>query len=153
MDMSERIEQAKRKAEQEYTEKLHRSQESDIDVRDFFSDEELMRILESESIFHGNVADLTKLQRFEKLATAAKWMEANSIEVTGVEIEKPTPGRPNVVVSMTVNRLCSFRGKELGVMTLMHALSDTVFLSSIKDEGTKFSFGLESVWQEGMPEG
>ena len=149
MDMSERIEQAKRKAEQEYTEKLHRSQESDIDVRDFFSDEELMRILESESIFHGNVADLTKLQRFEKLATAAKWMEANSIEVSGSEIEKPTQGRPNVVVSMTVRRLCSFRGKELGIITLMHALSDSVFVSSIKEEGTKFSFGVEKVWQEG----
>ena len=34
----ERVEQAKKKAEEEYQEKLERSKQSDVDVRDFFDE-------------------------------------------------------------------------------------------------------------------
>ena len=148
MDMSERIELAKKKAEQEYQKKLIKSQASDIDVRDFFSDEELMRLLNSEMEFKGNVVDISKHQRYKKLATAAKWMDANSIEVINIEVEKPTPSRPNVIVSMKLRHLCSFRGQELKVFTLMSALADSVYLSAIKEDGVKITFGVEKVWME-----
>ena len=39
--MAARIAQAKEKAEAEYQEKIKQSREADVDVRDFFSDEEL----------------------------------------------------------------------------------------------------------------
>ena len=45
MDLTARIAQAKEKAEAEYQEKIKQSREADVDVRDFFSDEELDRIL------------------------------------------------------------------------------------------------------------
>lgn len=37
-----------------------------MDVRDFFSDEELDRILTDNEFFNGRVADLSKVQRHEK---------------------------------------------------------------------------------------
>ena len=150
MDMSERIELAKKKAELEYQEKLIKSQASDIDVRDFFSDEELMRLLNSETVFKGNIVDMSKHQRYKKLATAAKWMDANSIEVINIDIEKPTPSRPNVIVSLKLRRLCSLRGQELKVFSLMSALADSVYLSSIKDDSVKITFGVEKVWTESV---
>ena len=64
--MAARIAQAKEKAEADYQEKVKQSREADVDVRDFFSDEELDRILTDNEFFNGRVADLSKVQRHEK---------------------------------------------------------------------------------------
>lgn len=143
----ERIEQAKKKAEEEYQEKLERSKQSDVDVRDFFDDEELDRILSDNEFFNGRVADLPKMQRYEKLKLAAQWMNDHSMEVVCVDIDKPSQPRPNVVVSMELRRLSSLRGRELKIFSAMNVLADTVFLSGLKDEAIRFSFGIESLWQ------
>ena len=86
----ERIEQAKKKAEEEYQEKLERSKQSDVDVRDFFDDEELDRILSDNEFFNGRVANLSKMQRYEKLKLAAQWMNDHSMEVVCIDIDKPS---------------------------------------------------------------
>ena len=133
--------------EEEYQEKLERSKQSDVDVRDFFDDEELDRILSDNEFFNGRVADLSKMQRYEKLKLAAQWMNDHSMEVVCVDIDKPSQSRPNVVVSMELRRLSSLRGRELKIFSAMNALADTVFLSGLKDEAIRFSFGIESLWQ------
>ena len=133
--------------EEEYQEKLERSKQSDVDVRDFFDDEELDRILSDNEFFNGRVADLPKMQRYEKLKLAAQWMNDHSMEVVCVDIDKPSQSRPNVVVSMELRRLSSLRGRELKIFSAMNVLADTVFLSGLKDEAIRFSFGIESLWQ------
>ena len=133
--------------EEEYQEKLERSKQSDVDARDFFDDEELDRILSDNEFFNGRVADLSKMQRYEKLKLAARWMNDHSMEVVCVDIDKPSQSRPNVVVSMELRRLSSLRGRELKIFSAMNALADTVFLSGLKDEAIRFSFGIESLWQ------
>lgn len=148
MTFGDRVEQAKKKTEQEYNEKQERSKSSKIDVRDIITSEELDRILSSGEFFNGQIVDLTKAQRYEKLKTAAYWMHAHSMEVVSVSAEKPTSSSPNVVVTLELRRLSSLRGRELKIFTVMTALADTMFLSSIKDDVIRISFGMEDVWNE-----
>lgn len=148
MTFAERVERAKIKAEEKYQKKLEQSKASDVDVRDFFDDEELDRILSDNEFFNGRVVDLSKMQRYEKLKLAAQWMNDHSMEAVSVDIEKPSSARPNVVVTMELRRLASLRGRELRIFTAMAAMADTVFLSGLKDSTIRFSFGVESVYQE-----
>ena len=147
-EMGMRIAKAKAVAEEEYNEKLELSRASDVDVRTFLSDEEISRIISDNEFFSGRVADLTKVQRYEKAATAARWMKANSMEVVAVNIERPSKSRPNVVISMDIRRLASLHGTELKVFSAMTILADTMFISGIKDAEVRFTFGIEGVWKE-----
>ena len=61
--MKHKIEQARIKAEEQYQDKLQQSRASDVDVRDFFDDEELERILQSNDLFTGKIADYEKMER------------------------------------------------------------------------------------------
>lgn len=147
MDMGKRIEAAKQKAEAEYQDKLEKSRESDVDVRDFFTPEELDRILEDD-YFNGKIADLSVMQRYNKVKQAALWLDANSMEVTQIEIEPLSRNRPNAVITIEIRRLASLRGKELRVFSAMNILADSVFMSGLKDATIRFTFGLEGVWKE-----
>lgn len=146
-DMGKRIEAAKQKAEAEYQDKLEKSRESDVDVRDFFTPEELDRILDDD-YFNGKIADLSVMQRYNKVKQAALWLDANSMEVTEVEIEPLSRNRPNAVITIEIRRLASLRGKELRVFSAMNILADSVFMSGLKDATIRFTFGLEGVWKE-----
>lgn len=146
MNIDIRIEQAKKRAEDNYLNKVAKSRQSDVDVCDFFSDEELDRILTDNDFFKGKVADLTKLQRHEKLATAARWLDANCMEVVYIEVQKPAPTRPNAIVLLELRRLSSLRDQELRIFTAMCAMADTMFLSNLKDETIRFTFGVENLY-------
>ena len=148
MTMKERIEAAKAKAEAEYTAKLEASRASDIDVRDFFTPEELDSILSGNGFFNGRVADLSKVQRHEKLSLAARWMQAHSMEVTALDIEPVSRSRPNAIITLDIRRLASLRGEELQVFTFMSALADNLYISGIKDGVIRFTFTVEAVWSE-----
>ena len=145
-DMGKRIEAAKQQAEADFQAKVERSRECDVDVRDFFTPDELDRIL-ADDYFNGKIADLSVMQRYEKVKQAALWMDAHCMEVACVEIEPLSSSRPNAVISIEIRRLASLRGKELRVFTAMGVLSDSVFLSGLKDSTIRFTFGLEGVWQ------
>lgn len=146
-NMGQRIEAAKKKAEENFAEKVNKSREADIDVRDFFNPEELDRIL-SDDYFSGKVANLSVMQRYNKVKQAAQWLEANSMEVIGIEIEPLSKNRPNAVITIEIRRLASLRGKELRVFSAMNILADSVFMSGIKDSAIRFTFGLEGVWEK-----
>ena len=60
----ERIADAAAQAEQRYQDKVSRSRKSDVDVRDFFDDEELERILQSNDFFTGKIADVVVCDGF-----------------------------------------------------------------------------------------
>ena len=146
--MAARIAQAKEKAEADYQEKVKQSREADVDVRDFFSDEELDRILTDNEFFNGRVADLSKVQRHEKVSMAARWMKAHSMEVVDIDIEPVSSSHPNAIITMEIRRLASLRGQELKVFTAMCAMADSVFMSGSKDSIIRFTFGIEGVWNE-----
>lgn len=146
--MGERIEQAKEKAAAEYREKVARSRAANVDVRTFFTEAELDRIISDNEFFSGRVADLTKLQRYEKAAAAARWMEANSMEVVSVNIERPSRSRPNAVIVLDIRRLSSLHGTELKAFSAMTILADTLFISGVRDAEVRFTFGIEEIWKE-----
>lgn len=146
--MGRRIEAAKAKAEADFNAKVERSRSADVDVRSFFTDEELDTLLSGNESFNGKIADLSKLERYNRACSAAKWLEANSIEVIKVEIEGVSRDRPNAIVSIDIRRLASLRGKELRVFTAMAALADDLFLSGIKDNTIRFTFGVRNIWKE-----
>jgi hypothetical protein len=147
-NMAVRIEQAKKRAEENYQNKVERSRLSNVDVRDFFTEEDLDRILSNNEFFNGRVADLSKAQRHEKLAQAAAWLNDNCMEVVSVEAERLSESHPNGIISVDIRRLGSLRGRELKVFTAMSALADTMFFSGLKDEFIRFTFGVEGVWKE-----
>ena len=147
MDIKERIEAAKAKAEAEYNAKLEASRASNIDVRDFFTAEELDSILSGNGFFNGKIADLSKVQRHEKLSLAARWMQAHSMEVTALDIEPVSRSRPNAIITLDIRRLASLRGEELRVFTMMTALADSMYISGIKGGVIRFTFSVEKVWQ------
>lgn len=147
-NMKERIERAKQKAEAEFEKKIQKSQESDVDVREIFTDVDFDAICENSDYFNGKVADMPKAQRYKKVELAAKWLEANSIEVVAIEVEPISKERPNAIITIDIRRLASFKGEELRVFTMMNALADTVFISGVKDSTVRFTFGIEDVWRE-----
>lgn len=140
--MKNKIEQARIKAEQQYQDKLRQSRESNVDVRDFFDDEELERILQSNDFFTGKIADLEKMERYNKLRMAAQWMESHSLEVAATS--SMNEGRNGIVV-VDIRRLASLRGEELRVFTYMSALSDTVYVSGLMENVIRFSFTINDV--------
>ena len=143
----ERIDNIAAQAEQRYQDKVSRSRESDVDVRDFFDDEELERILQSNDFFTGRIADFSQLQKFNKLKMAAAWLDAHCMEVAKTEVVEPSKSRPNTTITVEVRRLASLHGKEKQVFTSMQILADTVFMSGLKDEVVRFTFGIEGVWK------
>lgn len=143
----ERIDNIAAQAEQRYQDKVSRSRESDVDVRDFFDDEELERILQSNDFFTGRIADFSQLQKFNKLKMAAAWLDAHCMEVAKTEVVEPSKSRPNTTITVEVRRLASLHGKEKQVFTSMQILADTVFMSGLKDEVIRFTFGIEGVWK------
>lgn len=143
----ERIADAAAQAEQRYQDKVSRSRASDVDVRDFFDDEELERILQSNDFFTGKIADFSQLQKFNKLKMAAAWLDAHCLEVVKTEVVEPSKSRPNTTITVEVRRLASLRGKEKQVFASMQVLADTVFMSGLKDDVIRFTFGIEGVWK------
>lgn len=146
--MEQRIDAAKARAEADFKEKVERSCAADVDVRSFFTDEELEQLLSSNEFFNGKIADLSKLERYKRACAAAKWLEANSIEVVKVKADGVSRNRPNAIVSIDIRRLASLRGKELRVFTALTALADNVFISGIKDDHIRFTFGVRDIWKE-----
>lgn len=146
--MGRRIRAATEAAEATYREKLDKSRDPGVDVRDFFTDEELERLFSENELFEGHLADWTALQRYNKLAAAARWLDAHSVECLNVEIEGTAPSRPNATVAVDIRRLASLRGKELKVYAGMTALADDLFISGIKDDHIRFTFGVRDVWKE-----
>lgn len=146
--MGQRIDAAKTKAEADFKVKVERSRADDVDVRSFFTDDELEQLLSSGESFNGKIADLSKLERYNRACAAAKWLEANSLEVVKVETDGVSHDRPNAIVSMDIRRLASLRGKELRVFTALTALADDLFLSGIKDATIRFTFGVRNIWKE-----
>lgn len=146
--MGDRIKAAAKAAEAAFEEKVEKSRASDVDVRSFFTDEELEQLLSSGESFNGKIADLSKLERYKRACAAAKWLDKNSVEVVKVEIEGVSRDRPNAIIAMDIRRLASLRGNELRVFTALTALADSVFLSGIKDSTIRFTFGVEGIWKE-----
>lgn len=140
--MKHKIEQARIKAEEQYQEKLRQSRESDVDVRDFFDDEELERILQSNDFFTGKIADYEKMERYNKLRMAAQWMVSHSLEVAATS---STDEGKNGIVVIDIRRLASLRGEELQVFTMMNALADIVYLSGLKDDVIRISFIVDDI--------
>ena len=103
-NMGDRIKAAAKKAEEEYAAKVEKSRASDVDVRDFFTDEELEKLLSGNEVFNGRVADLSRMERYKRAVTAAKWLEANSIEVVNLDIEGVSKSRPNAIIVMDIRR-------------------------------------------------
>lgn len=146
--MGDRIKAAAQAAEAAFDEKVEKSRAANVDVRSFFTDDELEELLSGNEFFNGKIADLSKLERYKRACAAAKWLEANSVEVVKVEIEGVARDRPNAIIAMDIRRLASLRDKELRVFTAMTALADSVFLSGIKDSTIRFTFGVEGIWKE-----
>lgn len=146
--MGQRIETAKVKAEADFNAKVERSRASDVDVRSFFSDEELEQLLSGNEFFNGRIADLSKMERYKRASAAAKWLEKNSMEVVNVEIEGVANDRPNAIIAIDIRRLASLRDKELQVFTALTALADSVFVSGLKDKTIRFTFGVEGIWKK-----
>ncbi len=147
MNMAQRIEAAKKKAEAAYNEKLRKSMALDADVQDCFKSEESGGIL-SDDYFIGITANLSAMERYDKVKKAAMWLDANSMDVTGIEIEALSESRPNAAVTIELRRLASLRGKELRVFSAMNILADSVFISGVKDAAIRFTFGLEGIWEK-----
>ena len=146
--MAEKIEKAKLKAEAEYRAKQEKASQSDIVIDDVLTAEQLDKILSDNEFFNGKVLDLSAAQRYEKVKQAVLWMDAHSIEVNSVQIENVSSARPNAIITMSLRRLSSFKGQELKVFSLLCAMCDTMFMSSVKDDVIRITFGIENVWQE-----
>lgn len=143
-----RIKAATEAAEATYREKLEKSRDPGVDVRDFFTDEELERLLSENELFEGHLADWTAMQRYNKLSAAARWLDAHSMECFGIEIEGTAPSRPNTTVTLDIRRLASLHGKELKVYAAMTALADDLFISGTKDDHIRFTFGVRDIWKK-----
>ena len=146
-NMRELIERAKRDAEREYQEKKTISLRYDADARKIFTAEDIERMLEEDEEFRGRTADMEKIRCYGRIVETARWLESHSIEVVKVEIESISASRPNVVVTIDIRRLASFKGEEKERLASMMRDADTVFMSGIKDDVIRQTFGVEQIWR------
>ena len=146
--MSARIAEAKRKADAALKEKIEKSRNPDVDVRTFFTDEELEAILSGNDFFNGRIADLSRMERYKHACAAAKWLDTYSVDVSRIEIEPVSSARPNAIISIDFHRLSALRGKALRALTVLESLSDAVFLCGTADTTIRFTFGIEKIWTE-----
>ena len=142
------IEAAKEKAEREFNEKMELASRSDIDIREVFTAEEFDELCRRNENFKGTKADFSKVQMHKKLAMAAKWLYEHSIEVVWYDVEPISKAQPNAIVVLEVHRLSSLRKQELQVFSAMAAMADQMFISGMKEDVIRFSFGVERVWDE-----
>lgn len=147
MNMRELIERAKRDAEREYQEKKTISLRYDADARKIFTAEDIERMMEEDEEFRGRTADMEKIRCFGRIVEIARWLESHSIEVVKVEIESISASRPNVVVTIDIRRLASFKGEEKERLAAMMRDADTAFMSGIKDDVIRQTFGVEQIWR------
>ena len=147
INMRKIIERAKREAEQEYQEKKTISLRYDADARKIFTAEDIERMLEEDEELRGRTADMEKIRCYGRIVETARWLESHSIEVVKVEIESISASRPNVVVTIDIRRLASFKGEEKERLAAMMRDADTVFMSGIKDDVIRQTFGVEQIWR------
>ena len=147
INMREIIERAKREAEQEYQEKKTISLRYDADARKIITVEDLERMLNEDEEFRGYTADMEKIRCYGRIVEAARWLESHSIEVVKVEVERISAERSNTVVAIDIRRLASFKGEEKERLAAMMRDADTVFMSGIKDDVIRLTFGVERIWR------
>ena len=133
--------------EAQWLKKLEESRQPGVDVRSFFTEEEINFIL-SEKYFKGRIADFTTIQRHKKITDAAQWLKENSTDVIRFEAEKPSSKQPNAMIYMDIKRLSSLKGEELRLFTEMCALADNVYINGMGDDGLiRISFGVRDVFK------
>jgi len=146
MNMKETIEKSKAEFDAELARKEALAKESNVDVRELFTDEELEVIFSRNDNFRGKTMDFSAVQRYEKVKEAALWMDVNNLDVIGVGLDSISKDKPNAIVTMDIRRLVSLRGKALQVFITMCTLSDTVFVAGTKDTSIRYTFGVENIW-------
>ena len=90
---------------------------------------------------------MDKIRCYGRIVEAARWIESHSIEVVKVEVERLSAERPNAVVAVDIRRLASFKGEEKERLAAMMRDADTVFMSGIKDDVIRLTFGVEQIWR------
>lgn len=146
-DMGKRIEECKRNYDERLQHKIELSKRSDIDVRDIFTPEEFDEICKRYENFEGKVADMEKMQSYERIRKGVEWMNAHCIDVKTINYIPPDTSKPNATIYMDMGRLFSLDGEALKVFTTIAALADTFFVSGMSGEHTRFSFGIEGIWK------
>lgn len=138
MDMADRIERAKAKAELAYTEKLERAKAYDRES-EHLTPEELDSIIDS-ALLCGGIDALDAVQRYERIRQAALWLDAHCMDVVSVEAEQTI--RPHSTIRVELRRLASLQGKALHVFTAMSALADSLSISGVKDASIRVTFAV-----------
>ncbi len=147
MDINKLIEQEKARQEAEFQAKIEASRAPNVDVRDFFTDEELARIL-ADDHFQGRVAELSKVKRYEELRKAANWIFVNCIDCSKLDVESVSSGNRNVGITLSLHRFSSFSGEAMKMLRVMFTLADSVYFSAIKEDEPLLSFSVMGVWAE-----
>jgi len=146
-NMKQRIYAAKEQADADLAAKIEKAKQPGVDVRELFTPEEITAMMERNESFHGTVADFSKKQKYDKLVAAARWMDANSFEVIGIQIEPISKDRPNAIVCLDVRRLSSYRGEELNALATMISMSDSVFMAW-SETCIRLTFGIQDIWSD-----
>ena len=145
MDMRKRIEEAKKAAEAEYEARQKAKESVDIDVDDIFDGIDLD---DEEELLHGKVADFDKVQRYQKLCQAARWLEANAADIKGIRIGVVNRAEPNAHVTLVFRRLSYLKDDVQRVFAYMNVLAESFFVTCLDDGVVRLSFGINNVWRE-----
>ena len=135
-----------KRLEAEWLDKLERAKEPGVDVRSFFTDEEI-RFLLSDRPFTGRVMNFPAAQRHKKIGEHATWLKEKSLDVIDCQINKPNSGQPNAMVFMDVEKLTGFYGKEHEAFVKMCVLSDDIHFCATSDKHIRFSFGVLDIFK------
>ncbi|MCC8048291.1 MAG: hypothetical protein LIO52_04240, partial [Oscillospiraceae bacterium] len=147
----DRVEQAIAKVDAEWEAKLERAKEPDVDSSLFFTDEELDALLSGNDIFSGNIANLSNVQRFEKLKKAARWLDKYSMEIKNLKINDITSDNPNAYLFLDVRKISTYGDKEKKMVAALWTLADLVVVCAApadNSDSIRMSFGVHNIWSE-----
>lgn len=138
------IENAKKKYDAELAEKIEKANKCGVEIGDLITDGEFDEICRKNEFFEGKVADMTKVQRYEKARELVRWLDAKSRSVKGIMINPIVKSQPNVIMFVEISRLLWLNSKDMRAFIALFVLADDVAICGgvSDDKNVRFTFGI-----------
>ena len=152
LNMEERIRKVKAERDAEYKEKAKKLLETNIPIEELFTPEDIEEIERRNAFFNGTVANLTKVQKHQKIVKIGKWLDAHSFDVLWCDAEPLSYANAGAAIIFELKELCIFKALALQAIIAMSSLADSVCLSALTGKSVRLSFFLDGVFSESVGE-
>ena len=152
-EIGRRIEAAKIKAEEKWKMKQDKADAWDREPDESFDLSEFDAILQSNEFFSGKLLNFPKVEKYQKLVSLSRWMDAKCQYVRGFSCDAPAKSQKNATVRIDLAIMNILEGEAAKVYAAMAAMADDITISGIVNDRKdgerciRVSFCVQNVWE------